>query len=204
VVCQHGRIDLTIVPANQATWEDLQAVFGTTGEPAHCFCQRYKGAYWGPIDPIADEAQAGALREQTCCDDPDSPETSGLVAFLDGEPAGWCAVEPRSAYSHLKRTPWTGREEDKDDPTVWAVTCFVVRVGYRRQGISGELARAAVDFARERGARALEAYAMWTEPGKDIAWGELHVGAANTLADAGFREVSRPSKRRVVMRIDFA
>jgi hypothetical protein len=32
---------------------------------------------------------------------------------------------------------------------------------------------------------------------------ELHVGTEATFADAGFTEVSRPTIRRVVMRIDF-
>jgi hypothetical protein len=44
---------------------------------------------------------------------------------------------------------------------------------------------------------------MITEPGKVITWGELHVGARQVFDDAGFIEVSHPSVRRVVMRIDF-
>ncbi|HEX6358586.1 GNAT family N-acetyltransferase [Actinophytocola sp.] len=131
--------------------------------------------------------------------------TSGLVAYLDEEPVGWCAVEPRTAYPNLRgsRVSWAGRAEDKDDPGMWAVTCFVTRPGFRRRGVMGVLAAAAVDFARDRGAKALEAYAMIVLPGQDVAWGELHVGSQGTFADAGFTEVSRPSKRRVVMRVDF-
>jgi hypothetical protein len=60
-----------------------------------------------------------------------------------------------------------------------------------------------VDFAQARGARALEAYPMITEAGQEIAWGELHVGSRSIFAAAGFTEVSRPTPRRVVMRIDF-
>ena len=132
--------------------------------------------------------------------------TSGLVAYLDGEPVGWCAVEPRTAYPRLllkTRVPWAGREEDKTDDSVWAVTCFVTRAGFRRRGISRALVRAAVDFARERGARALEGYPMLTEPGQELMLGELHVGSRSSFADAGFIEVGRPTLRRVVMRIDF-
>ena len=76
--------------------------------------------------------------------------------LLDGEPVGWCAVEARTAYEGLLRVysvPWEGRDEDKTDETVWAVTCFLIRPGYRRHGISYALARGAVDFARQRGAR---------------------------------------------------
>jgi hypothetical protein len=33
---------LAVVPANEASWPDLQAIFGTTGDPGHCFCQWFK------------------------------------------------------------------------------------------------------------------------------------------------------------------
>ena len=75
--------------------------------------------------------------------------------------------------------------------------------GLPGRGLTYLLAAATVDFARERGARALEAYPMVTQPGKDITWGELHVGARQVFEEAGFEEVSRPTLRRVVMRIDF-
>jgi GNAT superfamily N-acetyltransferase len=113
---------------------------------------------------------------------------------------------PRTAYPRLlskTRVPWAGRPEDKADDSVWAVTCFVTRTGFRRRGISRAFARAAVDFARERGARAIESYPMITQPGQEVMSVELHVGSRSIFADAGFVEVSHPTLRRVVMRIDF-
>jgi GNAT superfamily N-acetyltransferase len=193
-----------IVPANEAGWEDLQAVLGGRGYHSGCWCQRFKirGRQWdaGSV-PVAERAKR--LRKQTRCGQPDADTTSGLIAYLDGEPVGWCAVEPRTAYLRLGRVPWAGRAEDKTDDGIWATACFVTRTGYRRRGVSRALAHAAVDFARERGARALEGYPMITQPGKEITWGELHVGSRSIFADAGFAEVSHPTLRRVVMRIDF-
>jgi GNAT superfamily N-acetyltransferase len=195
---------LTIVPANEASWGDLVAIFGTTDYPGQCLCQRFKVVGWIWRDSTQEERTA-ALRAQTGCGAPNAAATSGLVAYLDGEPAGWVAVEPRTAYPKLRtsRVPWSGRYEDKDDHDVWAVTCFVVRKGYRGRGLTYHLARATIDFARGRGARALEAYPMITRPGKEITWGEVHVGARQVFEDAGFEEVSHPTVRRVVMRIDF-
>ena len=85
--------EVTIVPANEASWEDLQAVFGTRGDPSRCQCQHYKirDMEWRSV-PV--EERAHRLREQTDCGHPESDTTSGLVAYLDGEPVGWCAVEP--------------------------------------------------------------------------------------------------------------
>jgi GNAT superfamily N-acetyltransferase len=197
--------DLTIIPANQAAWADLSAIFSSSSEPRGCHCQFFKSRDWahGP-----DERRQAQLRDQTNCDDPDAASTTGLVAYLaeDRVPVGWVAVEPRTAYPRLlgKPTVWKGRPgEDKEDDGVWSVTCFVVRKGYRRRGVSYALAAAAVGYARDHGARALEGYAMRTQPGKEITWGELYVGAVQVYADAGFTEVSAPSVRRVVMRVDF-
>jgi GNAT superfamily N-acetyltransferase len=198
--------DLIIVPANQASWADLQAIFGTADYPGKCYCQRFKirDCHWSAL---TDEARRSHLREQTRCGDPEASSTSGLVAYLDQEPVGWVAVEPRTAYPRLPRvrTVWSGRHEDKADDNVWAVTCFVVRKGYRKRGITYALAAATVGYARDQGgARALEGYPMLTRPGQEITWGELHVGSRQVFDEAGFKEVSHPSPRRVVMRIDFA
>jgi GNAT superfamily N-acetyltransferase len=198
---------LTIVPANEATSEDLRAVFGTRGEASRCQCQRFKtrATQWDGEGASSAGERADQLREQTRCGHPEAGTTSGLVAYLDGEPVGWCAVEPRTAYVRLQRKPlvWSGREEDKADDGVWAVTCFVTRAGFRRRGVSRALARAAVDFARQRGARALEGYPMIVPPGQNITWGELYVGNRSVFEAAGFAEVSHPTLHRVVMRIDF-
>jgi GNAT superfamily N-acetyltransferase len=198
--------NLSVVPANEASWDDIQAVFGSRGEAYVCQCQRYKLQPGEAFKKVPVEERAHRLRTQTECGHPKSKTTSGLVAYLDGEPVGWCAVEPRTAYFGLRRNfkiHWEGRDEDKTDETVWSVTCFVTRAGFRRRGVSYALARAAVDFARERGARALEGYPMIVEPGQNVIWGELHVGTRTVFEAAGFEEVSHPSKRRVVMRIDF-
>jgi GNAT superfamily N-acetyltransferase len=205
--------ELSIVPANHASAADLLAVFGTA-DCGRCNCQRFKtrGWFW---EQATDSQRRARLREQSNCDDPAATSTTGLVAYLHQDsgnapggstPVGYVAVEPRTEYPRLLGLPtvWKGRPaEAKDDDSVWAVTCFVVRKGYRRRGVSYALAVAAVGYARANGARALEGYAMLTQPGREITWGELHVGARQVFAEAGFAEVSRPSVRRAVMRIDF-
>jgi GNAT superfamily N-acetyltransferase len=193
-----------VIAANESTWAELTAIFGTRGDPAGCHCQWFKirDQEWRS-DGV--EERAEQLRQQTNCGQPSAATTTGLVAYLDGEPVGWCAVEPRTAYLRLltNRVPWLERTEDKTDEGVWAVTCFVTRKGFRRRGVSRALARATVEFARERGARSLEGYPMITQPGQVITWGQLFVGSRSIFADAGFTEVSRPTPRRAVMRIDF-
>lgn len=186
---------LRIVPANEAACDDLQALFGTRGSAARCQCQRYKLAPREAFSRFPAAERALRLRRQTRCGHPESGTTSGLVAYLEDEPVGWCAVEPRTRYPGLLRVyrvPWAGRTEDRSDGSVWAVTCVFVRAGFRRRGFSYRLAQAAVDFARERGARALEAYPMLTEPGKEVSWDECTSAAAASSPPPGSPRSAAP------------
>lgn len=73
---------ITVRPANQASWADLRAIFGTTGDPGRCYCQSFKTQQWRWRD-IPPTEMAARLRAQTGCDEPDADYTTGLVAYLD-------------------------------------------------------------------------------------------------------------------------
>lgn len=196
--------ELRIVPANEAPCVALDALYGVRGTARRCRCQRYKlhpGESFRGLGP--DELRA-RQQDQTRCGDASAGPTSGLVAFMGEEPVGWCAVEPRPAYTGLLRPTfrihWEGRDEDKEDESVWAITCVFARAGYRKRGVASALAAAAVEHARANGARAVEAYPMID---KNALAEELHVGTEAMFAEAGMTTVSHPSKRRIVMRLDF-
>ncbi|WP_062385206.1 GNAT family N-acetyltransferase [Demequina iriomotensis] len=187
-----------IVPANHASRADLDLVMREGGDANSCRCQ------WFKLPPdewkaTGREARDDALVAQAGCGSPGAP-TSGLLAYVDAEPAGWVAVEPRTAYPRLRtaRIPWSGRDEDRDDAGVWAVTCFVVRRGFRGRGLAKALAVAAVAHARAGGASAVEGYPR--VEGGNVS--DLFVGSASVFAAAGMREVSRPTPARAVMRVE--
>ena len=77
--------DLKVVPANEASWDYLRAVFGTRGDPARCWCQRYKMAPGESWTSVGASRLALRLREQTRCRDPGSDSTTGLVGVRDRE-----------------------------------------------------------------------------------------------------------------------
>ena len=90
-------------------------MFGARGTAATCQCQRYKLRPREAFAKFPAAERARRLREQTHCGHPESDTTSGLVARVDGEPVGWCAVEPRPAFRGLvrnNRVPWEGRTQD--------------------------------------------------------------------------------------------
>jgi GNAT superfamily N-acetyltransferase len=186
---------IVVRPVSESVFEDVQTIFGTRGQPARCQCQGYRmGWYARQSDDV--QGRRELLRDQVI-------EGHGLVGYLDDEPVGWCSIAPRCDYAYLRQTAWQGRHEDKDDPSVWAVTCFVTRAGFRHQGVSRALVGGTVELARDRGARAVEAYPMKPAPGKEVTWGEMHVGALSAFLAAGFRIVHVPSLRRAIVRYDF-
>lgn len=203
-------------PLTPARWDDAVAVFGTRGDPSTCWCQwfRLSGQEWRAAT-TADNRQA--LREQAESAGPLGVAAPGLLAYVGDEPAGWVAVAPRQAYPRLGRhralaavleaaeppaAPTVadrGADSGADD-VVWSVTCFVVRAGLRRRGVSAALLDAAVDFAFGHGATAVEGYPVDVAPGERRPASELYHGTRTTFAAAGFTEVGRSSPHRPVMR----
>src|SRR6266516_1737541 len=104
---------VTVAPANEASCEDLAAIFGNRGYPAYCQCQKFRFQSWAERRSTNVVERMLRLQGQTRCGQPSAKTTSGLVAYLDGEPVGWSSVAPRTAFVRLLRTPVTfkGRTE---------------------------------------------------------------------------------------------
>ncbi|WP_157155904.1 MULTISPECIES: GNAT family N-acetyltransferase [unclassified Diaminobutyricimonas] len=185
------------VPVDEVPWDDVRTVFGTRGDPARCWCQWFKLPN-AQFDSMPKEEASRMLHDQVL-----RGPAPGVIAYLDDEPVGWCAVEPRPQYSRLLRTQVaSASSEPAEDESVWAVTCFVVRVGFRRRGIGRALLHAAVDRARAKGARLLEAYPVDTAERQGASSASLYVGTVSLFAAEGFVEVARPKSYRVLMALE--
>lgn len=188
---QHVRV-IEVRAATPDRWDDVATVMGTRGDPARCWCQffRLRGKAWQTATGNSNRA---ALRAQML----DQPAPPGVLAYRDGEPVGWCAVAPRSAYPRLASSQIS--IATSDEPGLWSVTCFVVRVGHRRQGVSAALLDGATGFAHERGARILEAYPIEVAD-TDTSSATLYPGPLSMFLNAGFVEVARPKPARAIVR----
>ena len=147
---------LTIMPANEASWEDLRGGIRHAWRFRELPLPALQDAFPRVVGVGRAEELAARLRVQTECGHPASGSTSGLLAYLDGAPVGWCAVEPRTAYPRLLRdcrVPWLDRDEDKADDGVWAVTCILTRADF---GNAGSAARSRRPPSTSRGTVARE------------------------------------------------
>jgi hypothetical protein len=181
--------DFTWLPANEAGTEAVEAVFATGGA-RRCRCQALKVPGWIWRDTTQEERDA-ALLEQTACGTRTGP-TSGLIGYVDGEPAGWVAVEPRENYPRIwsRKQPWMRMDPELEG--VWSVTCFVVRKGWRRSGLTYELATATVEYGTQVGAHILEGYPIDPPPGRSVIWDEASVGLVQVFLEAVTRWSPRP------------
>jgi GNAT superfamily N-acetyltransferase len=118
----------------------------------------------------------------------------GLLAF-DGDLAvGWCQLTEEVPWLHR-----TWRLAPVDALPVWSLSCFYVRIGYRREGVTSALIAAAVKMARRAKAPALEAYPLDADKTPSASGS----GFASTFERAGFKTVARRVPPRPIMRLYF-
>jgi GNAT superfamily N-acetyltransferase len=185
-----NNLDLEYQPVTPQRWADLEALFGPRGACAGCWCM-----YWR-LRRTEYELLKGAGNRAALKEIVDSGEPPGLLAYHQGQPVGWVSVAPRPAFSTLERSRIL---KPVDERPVWSVVCFFVSRGYRRKGVTVQLLRAAVEYARQQGAEIVEGYPVEPKEGKapDVF---VFTGLASAFRQAGFEEVLRRSETRPIMR----
>ena len=186
--------DFTVVPADQSVpWDDVVRAFGERGDASRCFCQ-YFCEPSGAFKPSRKTNMAALLNQI-------SDHTPGLLAYRQDEPVGWVQVGPMQRYPRFERSAGYGSKTVSPPSGAWALTCFVVAVGNRQEGLAGELLDAAVDFALSQGAASLDAHPVDLRGTTSRPSGsELYVGVLSLFTRRGFRIVGRTSSRRPVVR----
>ena len=181
---------ITYTPVTPERWEDLESLFGPNGACSGCWCTWWRLSR-KEFSAFSNDEKKNVLRTVV-----QSGAEPGLLAYVDGKPAGWVSVGPREAYPALERSRVLKRV---DDAPTWCINCFFIDKHFRHMGLMSGLIEAAVAFARERGATLIEAYPMEPHAGSDS--GSLYYGVASTFQAAGFVEVARRSEHHPVMRL---
>lgn len=175
-------------------WNDVQHSLSGGGDGRSCQC------IWPVVSNKEWEATNVDQRRQMLHDEIAAGPPPGLIAYVDDEPAGWIRIGPRPAQTRILRTraiaAATG--EPLDDADVWSVTCFVVRREHRGKGLNTQLLEAAVDYARESGARLIEAYPVDASEGTHRS-NDLFHGTLSTFLGQGFRQTATLTRGRVLV-----
>lgn len=187
---QFKKSELNYFPFTPDRWNDFETLFGERGACGGCWCMLWR-LKRSEFESGKGDGNRNAMRAIV-----ESGVVPGILAYIKGKPIAWCSLAPREDYPALERS----RIMKKIDETpVWSISCFFIDKGYRRQGVSTWLARAAIDYVKRRGGNTLEAYPVeskkkHTPPA--FAW----TGLASAFKKVGFIECARRSETRPIMR----
>ena len=190
-------MSIVVRPATKARFGDVATMLGPKNPGASvCWCLSHR------LDSKTNRSLTGRARGEyvkMLCGRRAAP---GVLAYADGEVAGWAAVAPRSDLPFAR----SAKIPHVDDLPVWSVWCIRVRPGYRGRGISHTLLDGAVAYARSRGAPAIEGYPVDNQ-GKKVDQTMAYVGTRKLFEDAGFTKAADTTSTsggfpRVVMRLD--
>ncbi|GAB4517501.1 MAG: GNAT family N-acetyltransferase [Roseibium sp.] len=177
-------------------WNALVDLFGPQrGASSGCWCMWpfLRGRDW---QALSRDQRRDALKERV-----DGGPAPGLLAFREGRAVGWVAFGPRERYLRFQFGK-TSRPLETDTPerlrATYAVPCFFIRSGFRKQGLMGSLLEAAIAEMRAQGASHADACPI--DPEKPLQWGEGFVGIAEVFRRSGFEEIARRSPKRPLMR----
>lgn len=187
---QLPQVQIRCHPVTPERWPDLARLFGERGACAGCWC------LWWRLPAAQWRAQRGEANRRALERLVRAGPSPGLLAYVDEEPVGWCALAPRTEYIRFAKSRTL---QPVDDQPVWSVVCFFVARAFRGHGVSGALLAAAAEFARRRGARILEGYPI--DPKSRQADAFVYTGLAPMFRRAGFVEVARRSPTRPIMRL---
>lgn len=178
-------------------FDDVAALVGPKKLTSNvCFCLSYR---IGSKENLALHGTARADRVRELCDHDPPP---GVIGYRDGEPVGWAALHPRRDTS-FARNRLIPHVDDLDVLSLW---CFRVRPGHRKQGVMHALIAGAVEYARERGAPAVEGYPV-DNRGEKVDLTMAYVGTRSLFEGAGFEKAADTESvlngfPRVLMRLD--
>jgi GNAT superfamily N-acetyltransferase len=191
-------VTIEVVPATSDRFDDVAAVIGPKSPTSSvCWCLSHR------LDAKTNTSLVGPARGDYVRELCQRPVAPGVLAFEDGEVAGWAAVAPRAELPFARST----KIPHVDDLPVWSAWCVRVRPGHRKRGISHALLKGAVAYAREQGAPAVEGYPV-DNKGEKVDLTMAYVGTRKLFEAAGFTKVADTDAvsggfPRVLMRIVF-
>jgi len=189
----------SVRPLTPKRFSDLERLFAQKGcsFARGCWCMDYRisGKPRPPDGVAVPDFKKSLLRELTR-----KRPAPGLLAYdHDKRPVGWVTLGPREAFARLQNSPIM---KPVDDRPVWSIVCFVVPGPMRGKGVARELLQYAIDYAREKGATAIEGYPVDKPERSQPQW--LWHGAKSMFDGAGFREIARRKPERPVMRLELS
>jgi predicted GNAT family acetyltransferase len=175
-----------------SNWKQFETLMGEKGGCGNCWCMYFRL----PYKTFRENKPDGNKKMMKQLVKKEMPQ--GLIASINNEPVGWIAMAPREDYRKIENSRVFKRIDDKQ---VWSITCFFIKKEFRHKGLSQQLIKGAVDFAKKKKIKALEAYPAIPYAEK-VPHPFLWVGVLSSFVKNGFKIVQQHSKSRAMVRFD--
>lgn len=187
----------TTAPLTPDHWDDFVTLFGPKGACYDCWCQHFR------LRPKARQTLSGPAKRDLMEARVQAGPPPGLMGWQDGAPVAWMQIGPRAdvpEWNNSGRATTPLPDAPADDPCIWAVSCFFFRSSARGQGLSHRMLADGITYARNSGARLLEASPMdLAKQSKSVG---LFVGSTAVFVRAGFSQVALRKPGRPLMRLE--
>ena len=185
-------IKLKFESLTTANWKKFETLMGEKGGCGNCWCMFFRLPY-KVFQENKPDGNKKMIRQLV-----NKGKPQGLIASMNDEPIGWIAMAPREDYLKLENARVFKRIDDKP---VWSITCFFIKKQFRHRGVSQQLIKGAIDFAKKKKIKTLEAYPAIPYAEK-VPHAFLWVGVLSSFLKNGFTIVQQNSKSRAMVRIE--
>ncbi|MER9014646.1 GNAT family N-acetyltransferase [Mesorhizobium sp. M0437] len=189
-------MNTTIAPLVPELWADFEDLFGRQGACYGCWCTHFR------LSPAARRASNRERNKDHIKARIGAGPPPGVLAFEGGQAVGWMQIGPRAdvpEWNNQGRGSAPIDPADASDPGVWAISCFFIRTKARGKGLSHRLVQGGIEFARENGARLIEACPI--DLSKDSRSIGLFVGSSRVFEKAGFQRLVERKPGRPLVRL---
>lgn len=180
----------TVKPLDEETWEAFAELAESSDSyPSGCWCLGFHPEGTGrPVDAKANKERKRLRVVQGT--------THHALVFEDDLCVGWCQFGTPEELPRIKNQKEYEKTREGELPD-WRITCFYVRRGHRRRGVSEQALAGALEMISASGGGVVEGY---PEPAGAVPAGFLFHGALTTFEKLGFARDRMIGKHRWVVR----
>lgn len=183
--------ELTFEPLTTKTWNQFEQLFGPRGACGNCWCMYYRLSKTDFQEGKFEDSNKIAMKELVW-----NKKPAGILATYEGQAIAWCAFAPREDFIKLSKSRVHKRI---DNQPVWSIPCLFIHKEFRKCGISVQLLKGVISYAKTKGIKIIEAYPTIPTQEKlpdSFAW----IGLYKSFERAGFKIVDRTSVNRPMVR----
>ena len=185
------KSSLKLQPLTVNNWHLFEEVMGEKGGCGGCWCMYFRM----PSTEFSKDKYEG--HKKRMYDLVKAAKPTGLIATYNKRAVGWIAFAPREDYIRIENSRAFKRIDDKP---VWSITCFFIKKEFRKMGLSEQMVKGIVDYARKKKIKTLEAYPAIPYSDK-VPPPFLWVGILSAFTKNGFEVVQQNGKSRAMVRL---